>query len=190
MPKPFSLGAKVRQLREEQDLSREELAARARIDASFVEMVEQDSISPSLAPLLKIARALGVRLGTLLDDYPQTGPVITRAGAPAKSLRFSGSTGESGALDFFSLASDKLDRHMEPFLIVVEPGAPAGHGLSSHEGEEFLYVIEGAVEVVIGPKRHLIEAGDSIYYDSLMPHEVVAAGNRPAKMVAVVYTPF
>lgn len=190
MPEPFSLGVKVRQLREVQGLDREELAARAQIDASFVEVLEQDGVSPSLAPLLKIARGLGVRLGTLLDDCPQTGPVVTRADENLRTIRFAGSTKEAGALKFFSLAADKLDRHMEPFLIEVEPGAAAGHGLSSHEGEEFLYVLEGSVEVVIGQKRHMLEARDSIYYDSLVPHEVVAAGNQRAKMIAVVYTPF
>lgn len=189
MAERFSLGAKLRQLREAQGLSREELAGRAQIDASFVETIEQDGVSPSLAPLLKIARGLGVRLGTLLDDVPQTGPVISRMDRQSKAIRFAGNTKESGTLQFFSLAADKLDRHMEPFLIEVEPGAPAGHGLSSHEGEEFLYVLEGCVEVVIGQKRHALEAGDSIYYDSLVPHEVVAAGNQCARMIAVVYTP-
>ncbi len=61
--------------------------------------------------------------------------------------------------------------------------------LSSHEGEEFIYVMEGAVEVCHGKKCHLIKAGDSIYYDSIVPHHVHGYQGQAAKILAVIYTP-
>jgi uncharacterized cupin superfamily protein len=78
---------------------------------------------------------------------------------------------------------------MEPFIIDVAPTDESSYGLSSHEGEEFIYVMEGAVEVAYGKKCHVIEAGDSIYYDSIVPHHVHGYNGQAAKILAVVYTP-
>ena len=80
-------------------------------------------------------------------------------------------------------------RHMEPFIVDVEPTEESHFSLSSHEGEEFIYVMEGAVEVCHGKKCHLIKAGDSIYYDSIVPHHVHGYQGQAAKILAVIYTP-
>jgi len=99
------IGAKVTTVRESLGLSREQLAERSACDVAVIERIEAGEIVPSLAPLIKISRALGVRLGTLLDDDTQVGPVVTRADeaetvARLKSLETG--TG-AGTLDFFSL---------------------------------------------------------------------------------------
>ena len=78
---------------------------------------------------------------------------------------------------------------MEPFIVDVEPTEESNFSLSSHEGEEFIYVMEGAVEVCHGKKCHLIKAGDSIYYDSIVPHHVHGYQGQAAKILAVIYTP-
>jgi transcriptional regulator with XRE-family HTH domain len=183
------IGEKIATVRESLGLTREQLAERSECDAAVIERIEAGEVVPSLAPLIKISRALGVRLGTLLDDDTQVGPVVTRADeaaevAPIKSLE----TGSgSGTLDFFSLAAGKSARHMEPFLIDVHPGED--RSLSSHEGEEFLHVMEGELAVAYGRDVHILGPGDSIYYDSIVPHQVRTAGDEPARILAVVYTP-
>jgi quercetin dioxygenase-like cupin family protein len=146
---------------------------------------------PSLAPLIKIARSLGVRLGTLLDDAGGLGPVVTRRdeayGVSRPRGLETGVGAGAGTLDFFPLAEGKATRHMEPFLITIHPG-DAG-GLSTHEGEELLYVLEGRIAVAYGKDVHTLGPGDSMYYDSIVPHEVRAAGNEIARILAVVYAP-
>ena len=79
--------------------------------------------------------------------------------------------------------------HMEPFIVDVEPTEETHFSLSSHEGEEFIYVMEGTIEVCHGKKCHLIKAGDSIYYDSIVPHHVHGYQGQAAKILAVIYTP-
>lgn len=123
MPEENRIGAKLTTLRESLQLSVTELAERCDCDAVVIEGLEGGQIAPSLAPLIKITRALGVRLGTLLDDDTNVGPVVTRrdeaeAAARVRSLETSS---DGGVLDFFSLASGKTARHMEPFLIDVNP---------------------------------------------------------------------
>ncbi len=191
MIKEHHLGETIRHIREGNGMSVEALAEKCQISTSMLEHIETGQLLPSLAPLMKIARALGVRLGTFLDDKAHMGPVVVRGGRAESVVRFSGSGPENvGELDFYSLASQKKDRHMEPFLVVVHAGTRKAPILSSHEGEEFLYVLQGALEVVYGRDIHVLHAGDSIYYDSIVPHEVRAAGNEDAHILAVVYAPF
>jgi mannose-6-phosphate isomerase-like protein (cupin superfamily) len=157
----------------------------------LIAQLEDGALVPSLAPLMQIARALGVRPGTFLDDAPHTDPVVVKSGQSDNVVRFSGNcdTCKSSTLDFFSLAKDKADRHMEPFIIDVHPGSGEAKP-SSHEGEEFIYVLSGQIEILYGKDNFTLSTGDSIYYDSIVPHHVHAAGTEDAKILAVVYAPY
>ena len=118
--------------------------------------------------------------------------MITRVGesngiSRVKSLEIAS---DAGTLDFFSLAMNKTARHMEPFIINVKPACAASPLLSSHEGEEFIYVLSGSIEIEYGKELHVLEPGDSIYYDSIVPHQVRARAGEAARILAVVYAPF
>ncbi len=182
------VGKKVATVRESLGITLEELAERSGCDVALIRRIEAGELVPSLAPLIKIARALGVRLGTLLDDATGLGPVVTRKDEAAGATRLRSLETGAGAttLDFFSLAPGKSARHMEPFLVTVHPGAGAP---STHEGEELLFVLEGRIEVAYGKDLHALEPGDSIYYDSIVAHNVHSADNLPARVLAVVYAP-
>ncbi len=186
------LGQHIYKLRVEQGLSREELAKKCNCDVAIISSLEEGKLSPSLAPLLQIARALGVHLGTLLDDNPVPGPIIVRKDdQSAPVVRFSGIrfAGDASTLEFHPLARNKAGRHMEPFLIDVHPTVSEDCMFSVHEGEEFIYVLEGEIQVSYGSDVYILKPGDSIYYDSTTPHEVRAYGEKSAKILAVVYTP-
>lgn len=183
------IGSKITTLRESLGLSVEELAERSGTEVLAIEHLESGEVAPSLTPLIKLTRALGVRLGTLLDDETELGPIVTRRDEAAKVNRIKSleTASDAGVLDFFSLASGKASRHMEPFMIDVQPAEAGEHKLSSHEGEEFLFVLDGAIEVEYGKATHTLGAGDSIYYDSIVPHQVRSEGG--ARIIAVVYAP-
>jgi len=186
-----NIGTKIAQIREQRDLSVERLAELSSVSVSMIEQLEEGLLAPSLAPLMKIARALGVRLGTFLDDAPQSGPVMVNGGRSDRIIRFSGDQEPSdrSSLDFFSLAADKKDRHMEPFVITVRPGEEKELNLSEHEGEEFIYVLDGMITVHYGKDTYELEAGDSIYYDSVVPHYVHTTGEGESRILAVIYAP-
>lgn len=79
---------------------------------------------------------------------------------------------------------------MEPFVIQIEPiKKGVDFILSTHEGEEFIYCLEGFVEINYGTDVYWLEEGDSIYYDSIVSHHVHAGGESGAKILAVIYTP-
>jgi len=186
-----TIGEKIKKLRKYKEISLEELSKNSGVKRDLIKEIEEGEIVPSLAPLIKISRSLGVRLGTLLDDTIEEGPVIVREGKARKVIHFSGQEDETreSHLDFYSLGAGKVDRHMEPFLVQVEPHTDK-FKLSSHEGEEFIYVLEGEIEIFYGKEKHHLKEGDSIYYDSIVPHHLHAKDDKPAKILAVVYTPF
>lgn len=186
-----TVGEKIRQIREMKKVSLEELASRSGMEITLVQKIEQEKNVPSLAPLIKIARALGVRLGTFLDDSDSFGPVVVRSGEYQKGARFTSQASETREhLNFFSLAFDKAGRNMEPFIVDIEPGLQSDYMLSSHEGEEFIYVLEGEIEINYGKETYVLGKGDSIYLDSIVLHNVHAANQNSARILAVVYAPF
>ena len=182
---------KIKDVRERQNMSIEELAEKSGVSQEVLEAMEAGEVIPSLTPLTKMARALGVRLGTFLDDTPELGPVVTRGGKTQNNLYFSGREDVTNAtnLVFHSLGSGKIDRNIDPFLIDIdfEEGEKQ---LSDHEGEEFIYVLEGEIEVIYGKDSYVISAGDSIFYDSAVPHHLHASGEKSARILAVLYTPY
>ncbi|HSH19197.1 MAG TPA: XRE family transcriptional regulator [Draconibacterium sp.] len=184
------LGRKIKDFREFRRISRSELALKANLDEKQLEHIEEKGNVPTLGHLIKITRALGVRIGTFLDDHDQIGPVVAKSGSANSTLSFSTkdeSTREH--LNFYSLAHDKAGRHMEPFLIDIEPAAVSDYKLSSHEGEEFIYVLKGKIEINYGKELYQLEEGDSIYLDSVIAHNVHAAGMEKAKILGVIYYP-
>ena len=185
------IGEKIRALRESRQISVEDLMERTGLAQEQIERIESNVDIPSLAPLIKIARALGVRLGTFLDDQDGSGAVVCRKEEHTdNSISFSNNAVSARThMQYHSLSASKADRHMEPFIIDINQTDENAYELSSHEGEEFIYVMEGVVEIAYGKKKHVIEAGDSIYYDSIVPHHVHGFEGQAARILAVVYTP-
>ncbi len=186
------IGDRIKSYRESKDISTEEMAERSGVAIHIIEQIEKENTLPSLASLIKIARVLGTRIGTFLDDNDELGPVISRKQSHTGAGKFSTNPiGYRKHMEYFPLSPTKAGRHMEPFIIQIEPTKEgADFVVSSHEGEEFIYCLEGVVEITYGHKTYLLEEGDSIYYDSIVAHHVHAAGQEGAKILAVVYTPF
>jgi len=79
---------------------------------------------------------------------------------------------------------------MEPFIVDIEPGKQSDFMLSSHEGEEFIFALDGVVEINYGKEIYKLGKGDSIYLDSIVLHNVHAGNNQSARILAVIYAPF
>jgi transcriptional regulator with XRE-family HTH domain len=185
------VGEKLRNIRESRNITAAELAERAGMTEELINLIEDGRELPSLSPLIKIARSLGVRLGTFIDDTEVLGPVISRRGELRKGISFStGGRGIRPHLDFHPLAGDKSARHMEPFIVEIEPSPAPEESFSTHEGEEFLFILSGEIEMVYGKEKHKLSQGDSIYFDSIVGHSIWCPGPEPARVLAVVYAPF
>ena len=187
MANASSVGKRIQSYREGLGMSVADLAQKSGIAASVVESIEKDEVVPVLGVLTKISRALGQRLGTFMDDQFKPDPIITRASdLDAASVAGEGMN-ELGYASR-SLALGKPDRHMDPFRIEFKAD---GEGKpSSHEGEELIICLAGEVELTYGQEKHVLNAGDTAYYNSVVTHCLRAVGGRPASVYGIVFMPF
>jgi transcriptional regulator with XRE-family HTH domain len=190
MKEKNDVGLKIKELRDLKNMTLGELSNKSGVNLDLIKSIEDGESIPSLSPLTKIAKALEIRIGTFLDDNFQEGPILNRGGEIKKVVHFSGEEGKtnSSALDFYSLGAGKNDRYMEPFVIDVYT-EKEDFELSSHEGEEFIFILEGSVEIKYGKDTHILNANDSIYYDSIVPHHLHSYNGEKSKILAVIYTP-
>jgi transcriptional regulator with XRE-family HTH domain len=187
--KTEKVGQRIKAVMGKKGISIEQLAQQTGLKTELIRLVEEEDVYPSLGPLLKISRALGVRLGTFLDDQVSRDPLIIRRRDRSQELSMLRSKNAPVALQFYSLGRGKTDRHMEPFFVELLPESAVEKILSSHEGEEFIVVNSGRVEIIYGREAHQLDAGDSIYYNSVVPHYVSCIGDTPASIYAVLYFP-
>lgn len=180
------VGRRIRRLREEKGLSLADLAKATGLSTALLSQIETRIISPPFSTLIKIARGLGVTMGLLISDQRAADFHLVRQGQGEVASRFASLEGVSYGYSYLALAPDLAGRHMEPFLVTLEP-TETPPAPSRHEGEEFLYVLEGQVEVSLGDWTGLLDPGDSIYYHSTLPHLVRGAGNQRARIMAVVF---
>ncbi len=183
------VGGRIRVYREQKKLSLDEFSQRTGIPVDFLAAVESGTVQAPLGPLVKIARVLGQRLGTFLDDQVTGDPLIVRAGERMKQLQSHCQGAEKPAYDYYSLGQGKSDRHMEPFFIEIDPSSEKNTDLASHEGEEFIVVVSGRLRVVYGKEDKVLEPGDSVYFNSVVPHLVCTSGGQKAEIFAVIYIP-
>jgi transcriptional regulator with XRE-family HTH domain len=187
MPETQELAERVRTYRERLGLSQADLAVNSGVDAALVAAIEAGEAYPALGVLIKLSRALGVRLGTFMDDHFRPDPLIVRAAERQPNFpQHIGAARDS--IRYCSLGRGKADRHMEPLFIELSPKEPPPP--TSHEGEEFLVAVSGQLVILYGQERFVLEPGDSVYYNSIVPHSVSAGGGAPASAFAVVYQPF
>jgi len=185
----LKVGEKIRELREKKGLSLQELANRTGYSSAILSQIENHLISPPLGALIKISKALEVRVGTFFGDEPGEPYAIVRKDERKLISRFASKEGISYGYSYESLGFDKRDRHMEPFLVTLEPATVKSEKLSTHEGEEFIFVLEGEMEAILGSHKDILHPGDCIYYDSTIPHKVQCHRDVPARILALIWTP-
>ena len=174
-----SVGKRIRTFREERNVDLETLSQNTGLTVNFLERMENDEIYPTIGPLQKVARSLGVRLGTFLDDQFTRDPIISRIDqlGSVDPAMHTGRTPRSSYI-YQALGKGKSDRNMEPFFIEIYPDKDEERKTISHQGEEFILVLKGE-----------LKAGETIYYNSIVPPYVGAHGDAPAQLLAVTYTP-
>ena len=181
-----NVGERVKAVREGRNLSLQDISQRTDLDVSLLEQIESGSLAPPLGTVIKLAKALNLKMGYFISGEEDRAYTIVRKSDRKVVSRYDSKKGEYYGYSYESLAPHKKNRHMEPFLVSLDP-AETEEERSTHDGQEFIYVLEGAMEVRLGEEIHILEPGDSIYYDSTVPHLVKCHGDKRTKIVAVLY---
>ncbi len=181
---------KIKSLCGSRQVQLEDLLSKAGVSMEHFEQVDKTGDIPPLSWLIKISRALKVRPGTFLDGYEEEGPIVNKKTdlSSSNAVAYHLNSNDSH-LDFYSLGTGKAGRYFEPFIIEVNTNVKENPTLTSLEGEEFIYVLKGSVSVKYGIEEHILNEGDSMYYDSIVEHLITSADGNPAKLLAIVYSP-
>jgi quercetin dioxygenase-like cupin family protein/ribosome-binding protein aMBF1 (putative translation factor) len=181
-----NVGERFRSVRESRSLSLQDVSQRTDMDVSFLEQIEDGTIAPPLGVVIKLAKALEMKIGYFISGEEDRPFTIVRRDDRKVISRYDSKKGKHYGYEYVSLAPHKKDRHMEPFLVTLEPVATEEER-STHDGQEFIYVLTGAMEVRLGEEIHILEPGDAIYYDSTVPHLVKCHGDKETRILAVLY---
>jgi transcriptional regulator with XRE-family HTH domain len=179
------IGTTIRRLRSERGLSLRDLGRVTGFSISFLSLVERGRSSISLTSLHTIAAALGVGMSVFFPGRePQPEPataahVARRSGDRRLQI--------GGDHTYRLLGATGFDRALEPLLVTIAPGDRAdSRDDYAHEGEEFAYVLSGALVFTVDGVEHLVEAGDGIHFRSTVPHLVRNEEARPAEVLWVL----
>jgi transcriptional regulator with XRE-family HTH domain len=187
--KGLLIGLKVRRLRQERRMTLQDLAEATGLSKPLLSQIENEQVIPPLATLLRISKALKVELHSFFQEADSVEKcVLVRAGDFRKADWRAGRGNDRAPYTYHSLASGKKNRNLEPFVIEFDVRPWKEELLVSHQGEEFIFMLEGRLEFHYGSKIMFLETGDSVYYDSSEPHGFTAVGEVPARAVAVVYS--
>jgi transcriptional regulator with XRE-family HTH domain len=180
-----SLGERIREAREMRGLTLEDLSSRSGVSVDGLERVESNRAIPPLGQLVRLGKALEMKLGYFISAGVDRPMCVVRSESRPRVARHGKQVSEQYGYVYESLAAEKANRLMEPFLVTLTP-TEFGE-LSSHDGQEFLFVVEGEIRAQVGKEVEVLRPGDSVYYDSANPHLVKSHGGKPAKILAVIY---
>jgi transcriptional regulator with XRE-family HTH domain len=179
-----TLGPKVRALRKAQGRTLAEVAEATGLSISALSKIENDQVSPTFANLMRLAEGLGISIGDLVSLEDDGGSVSARMTVSRKAdIEFS----STPKYDMYALCADLRRKRMTPLIERVKADDPSRlDGMISHSGEEFFYVLSGAIEIHTehyNPVR--LDEGDSAYLDSTMAHTLVALDGRDADILMI-----
>ena len=187
--KELQIGLKIRRLRQERRLTLQDLAEATGLSKPLLSQIENEQVIPPLSTLLRIAKAFKVQLQTFFQEEGSGEKcILVRAGESRRLHRRPNLEGALPPYTYHSLAYGKKHRNLEPFLVEFEARQWRGELQVSHEGEEFLFLLEGELELHYGEKVMEMGPGDSVYYDSAEPHGYVVRGETRPRAVAVLFS--
>ena len=177
------IGERIKRLRLKKSMGLVELGKHTGLSASFLSQLETGRVVPTLRNLARIAMVFSKDLSYFFETEPHT---VFRVHRKAERVRLPQTGVDDPTYYFESLGFMVPDRHLDPYYAEFVPLKKAVDVRPHvHPGYEFLYLMDGELEIRHGDKSHLLEAGDSVYFDASTPHSYRCAGNTPATALIV-----
>ena len=175
----MQLGRKIRDLRQQYNLTQEELADRCELTKGYISQLENDLTSPSIATLNDILNALGSNLSDFFREESDEKIVFSQDEYIEK---------QSDGMVWNWVIPNAQKNMMEPVLVELEPGASTPVDFP-HDGEEFGYILEGRIAIVVGGKSHAPKKGESFYFTANREHHIINKGKGKAKFLWISTPP-
>jgi len=177
--KSESIGKKFLKLRRVKKLTLKNIANETGLSPQYISQVEKGEVMPPVSVILQLSRALEIDSGVLLREEK------TRAGQQ-KTEDFQRRTED---YTYSNLTPEAQQKHLKAFKIYIDPKSVHKGVGYQHAGEEFVYVLEGKIEVMVGENRNVLKQGESLHFNSYIVHRLRNLGSEKAHLLVVLYTP-
>jgi len=174
-----SVGQRVRQVRMENGLSIRALAEASGLSVNTLSLIENGKISPSVSTLHRAAQALGVPITTFFEAPLPRQQVVFMPSQERNCQLFEHGVCEDLAIGF-------TGRGLHPCVVTLEPHNGSGADPIVHTGYEFVYCLAGRITYTVDGQRYLLSAGDSLIFESHLPHQWQNEDDTPAQMLLVL----
>ncbi len=173
---PIEVGSRLRELRQERDMSMRALARASGLSTNALSMIERGRTSPSVSTLYKISDALGIPITAFFRLEPPKQDVVFRKSYERRRVPFPRGVWEGLGGKFFTGG-------LEPFMITLEQGASSGRFGMLHTGHEFVYCLSGELEYEVEEQRFLLQPGDCLLFAAQLRHRWRNAGRSPVQAI-------
>jgi quercetin dioxygenase-like cupin family protein len=177
-PAPVPIGSKIKKARTSKKFSLEHVANDTGFSTEYLKEVEAGKAIPPVGALLQISRALEIDSGSLLKE-PES-KLQTRIKAHTK---------RTDNYAYTTLTPGAENKHLKAFRVIIEAQQDHKGVDYHHEGEEFVYVLAGKVEVAVGEHLNILEQGESLHFNSGIRHKLKSVSDEKAELIVVIYTP-
>lgn len=180
----MDIGARIKYLRMSQKRTLQEIADLCGCTKSLLSKIENGKTTPPISTLTKIADTLGVTVASILDENTHIGKTVF---VPKIMTEESKGIATTKGYFFIPIVAERVNKEMQPYIFIAEKGGVKSQPLS-HQGEEFIYVLEGEMKYRVGNVEYTMSEGDSLYFDALDEHELFPISDK-VKYLAVFTQP-
>ncbi len=174
------IGNKIKDLRNRNGLTQQELADRTELTKGFISQLERGQVSPSIVTLLDLIECLGTTASEFFKETEEEHIVFSEEG-------FFEKVDEAGnSIQWIVPTAQKYQ--MEPLLVELQPHQSLEED-KPHDGEEFGYLMSGRIQLYLGEEVYSVEAGESFYYPAKRKHRIENPGSEPARFIWVSTPP-
>lgn len=173
------LGRKLMRMRKERAMTLQHLANETGLSTKYIGQVEKGEVIPPVAVILQLSRALQIDSSLLLKEEKKR---VGRQSAEDYQKRTQDYT-------YQNLTPEAEHKHLKAFKVFVDPKSDHKGVSYQHLGEEFIYVLKGRMEVMVGENRNVLPPGGSIHFNSSIIHKLRNLSSERAELLVVLYTP-
>ena len=177
--KPLPFAKRFLRLRREKKMTLKQIANETGMSSAYISQIEKGKVIPPVAVILQLSRALEIDSGILLSEEKRL----------AGRKRVEDYRKRTEGYSYQTLTTESQRKHLKAFKVLVDPRSDRDVGGYQHMGEEFIYVLKGRIEVLVGQNKNVLSTGDSLHFNSSVIHKLRNVGTKVADLLVVLYTP-
>ena len=177
--KPLPFAKRFLRLRREKKMTLKQIANETGMSSAYISQIEKGKVIPPVAVILQLSRALEIDSGILLSEEKRL----------AGRKRVEDYRKRTEGYSYQTLTTESQRKHLKAFKVLIDPKSDHDVGGYQHMGEEFIYVLKGRIEVLVGENKNVLSTGDSLHFNSAVIHKLRNVGTKVADLLVVLYTP-